>query len=175
MKDNMIITAETADRFERTMGMLDQSISELRRVAHNMMPESLMKLGLDTALQDICHGTNQNGKLNLKYQSFNLDDASIPKSTASVIYRIIQELLNNMLKHAGADEALLQLVRNGNALSITVEDNGKGFDKEILQSNTGIGFSNLQNRVTYLQGVLDIQTAPGNGTSVNIEIPDVTI
>ncbi len=175
MKDNMIITSENADRFERTMGMLDQSITELRRVAHNMMPESLMKLGLETALEDICHGINQSGKLNLKFQSFELDDATIPKNTASVIYRIIQELLNNMLKHAGANEALLQLVRSGNALSITVEDNGKGFNKEILQSNSGIGFSNLQNRITYLKGNLDIQTAPGNGTSVNIEIPDVTV
>ena len=174
MKDNMIISAENAERFERTMTMLDQSISELRRVAHNMMPESLTKVGLDKALQDICNSINKSGTLQLTYQSFELHDETIPQDKASVIYRVIQELLNNMLKHASASKALLQLIRKDHTLSITVEDNGKGFNKEILLNNTGMGYGNLLNRITYLEGTIDVQTAPGDGTSVNIEIPNIT-
>ncbi len=175
MKDNMIITPENAAAFEKSMNMLDKSISELRRVAHNMMPEALMKFGLDTALKDFCNSIEQSGAIQLTYQSFEIDEASISKTTAASVYRIIQELVNNILKHADAKKALVQLVRKDIALSITVEDDGKGFDKNILQNNDGIGYLNLQNRVTYLNGTIDIQTATNNGTSVNIEIPNITI
>jgi signal transduction histidine kinase len=68
----------------------------------------------------------------------------------------------------------VQLIRKSNALSITVEDNGKGFDKTVLANNEGIGYLNLYNRVNYLNGTIDIETLPGKGTSVNIEIPDIT-
>ena len=174
MKDNMIITPEIAAAFEKSMGMLDKSIVELRRVAHNMMPESLAKFGLDTALKDFCESINQSGAIQLTYQSFEMDENSISKTTASPLYRIIQELVNNILKHADASVALVQLIRKSNALSITVEDNGKGFDKTVLANNEGIGYLNLYNRVNYLNGTIDIETLPGKGTSVNIEIPDIT-
>jgi two-component system NarL family sensor kinase len=173
MKENMIITPENAEAFERSMGMLDRSITELRRVAHNMMPEALMKFGLDTALKDFCNSVDQSGAVQLTYQSFEMEEGSIPAIVSSAVYRIIQELVNNILKHADATTALVQLVRKENTLSITVEDNGKGFDTAILQSVTGIGWLNLKNRVAYLNGTLDIQTGPGKGTSVNIEIKNI--
>lgn len=173
MKENLIITKENAEAFEKSMGMLDKSISELRRVAHNMMPEALVKFGLDTALRDFCGSIDQGGALQLTYQSFEMDESSVPGATSAGIYRIIQELVNNILKHANATIALVQLIRKGDALSITVEDNGEGFDTDILQKNEGMGYLNLQNRITYLKGSMDIQTAPGKGTSVNIEIPNI--
>jgi two-component system NarL family sensor kinase len=175
MKENMIITPENAEAFEKSMGMLDKSISELRRIAHNMMPEALMQFGLDTALKDFCNSIEQSGAIQLTYQSFEMDEASITKTTAAAVYRIIQELVNNILKHANATTALVQLVRKDIALSITVEDNGKGFNKTILQNNDGTGYLNLQNRVTYLNGSIDIQTAADKGTSVNIEISNITV
>ena len=175
MKENMIITAEHAAAFERSMGMLDKSISELRRVAHNMMPEALVTFGLDTALKDFCNSIEQTGVIQLTYQSFEINENTISKTTSAAIYRIIQELLNNILKHAHASTALVQLVRKDLALSITVEDNGKGFDPLVLDNSDGIGYLNLKNRITYLNGSIDIQTSEGKGTSVNIEIPNITI
>jgi two-component system NarL family sensor kinase len=173
MKENLIITQENAEAFEKSMGMLDRSITELRRVAHNMMPEALMKFGLDTALKDFCNSVDQSGAVQLTYQSFEMEEASIPVITSSAVYRIIQELVNNILKHADATTALVQLIRKDSTLSITVEDNGKGFDADILQNVGGIGYLNLRNRVAYLNGTIDIQTAPGKGTSVNIEITTI--
>lgn len=173
MKENLIITAENANDFDKSMAMLDRSISELRRVAHNLMPEALMQFGLDTALKDFCNSINQGGAIQLMYQSFEMDENTISKNASSAIYRIIQELVNNILKHAHAQTALVQLIRKNNALSITVEDNGKGFDKTILQNTNGIGYLSLQNRVTYLSGTIDILSATGNGTSVHIEIPNI--
>jgi two-component system, NarL family, sensor kinase len=171
MKQNLVITAENAEAFDKGMGYLDKSIRELRRVAHNMMPEALIEFGLDTALKDYCNSIAGSGVIGITYQSFEMTDDSIPPASASVIYRIIQELINNILKHAHATTAAIQLVRRKDALSITVEDNGSGFDIGILKTSDGIGFLNLRNRVSYLEGTIDIQTAPGLGTYVSIEIP----
>jgi signal transduction histidine kinase len=173
MKDNLIITPVTAAAFERSMGMLDHSISELRRIAHNMMPEALVKFGLDSALRDFCNSVDQSGALQLTYQSFDIEESSISALTAGAVYRIIQELVNNILRHANATTALVQLVRKDGTLSITVEDNGKGFNTSILQTSNGTGYLNLRNRVEYLNGTIDIQTAPDKGTSVNIEISNL--
>jgi two-component system NarL family sensor kinase len=173
MKENLIITPENNAAFEKSMSMLDKSISELRRVAHNMMPEALTKFGLDTALMDFCNSVDQSGALQLTYQSFGLEGSPIPEVATIGVYRIIQELVNNILKHAHATTALVQLIRNSDVLSITVEDNGIGFDAAILQNSEGMGYLNLKNRVAFMKGSMDIHSGTGKGTSVNIEIPNI--
>ena len=79
----------------------------------------------------------------------------------------MQELLNNAVKHSGASTILVQVMRQQNNLTITVEDNGLGFNKETVMQ--GAGLKNIQSRVDYLKGQLDIQTTPGSGTSVHID------
>jgi signal transduction histidine kinase len=135
-----------------------------------MMPEALIKFGLDTALKDFCNSVDQSGAVHLTYQSYDLNETSIPRMTAASIYRIVQELVNNVIRHARASQALVQMIRKGDMLSIAVEDNGTGFDRTILGQSGGVGYLNLRNRVAYLNGTIDIETSPGNGTSVNIEI-----
>ena len=97
MKDNLVMTTENYQAFERGMDMLDTSIKELRRVAHNMMPEALVKFGLDTALKDFCNDINQIGVLQVTYQSIGLENLSIDHTTSITIYRIVQELINNSI------------------------------------------------------------------------------
>ena len=170
MKGNLIMTPDNAQAFERSMDMLDSSIKEMRRVAHNLMPEALVKFGLDTALKDFCNSINQSGALKVSYQSIGLDNQIIDQTIAITIYRIIQELINNTIKHAAATQAIVQLSKSNGTLSVTVEDDGKGFDSTILQGTKGIGWSNIQSRVDFMKGKLDVQSAPGNGTSVLIEL-----
>jgi signal transduction histidine kinase len=170
MKENLVMTPDNQLAFERSMDMLDSSIKELRRVAHNMMPEALVKFGLDTALKDFCNSVNQSGALEISYQSFGLEQIAIDQQTAISIYRIVQELINNTLKHAFANKAIVQISKTEDGLTITVEDDGKGFDTGLLQNNKGMGWSNIQSRIDYLKGKLDVQSAPGKGTSVLIEI-----
>lgn len=170
MKGNLVMTPENAQAFERSMDMLDSSIREMRRVAHNMMPEALVKFGLDTALKDFCAHINQSGALQINYQSIGLDNARIDQTVAITIYRIVQELINNTLKHAGATNAIVQVTKSDGQLAVTVEDDGKGFDTAILQSAKGIGWSNIQSRVDFLKGKLDVNAQPGKGTSVLIEL-----
>ena len=170
MKGNLIMTPENTLAFERSMDMLDSSIKEMRRVAHNMMPEALVKFGLDTALKDFCNEINQTGALKVNYQSIGFDGATIEQTTAITIYRIIQELVNNAMKHASAKNVIVQVSNSAEQISITVEDDGNGFDTAVLNHARGIGWSNIQNRVEFLKGKLDINSEPGKGTSVHIEI-----
>ena len=170
MKGNLIMTQENALAFERSMDMLDSSIKEMRRVAHNMMPEALVKFGLDTALKDFCNDINLTGVLRISYLSINVENVMIDQTTAITVYRIVQELINNTIKHSGAVNAIVQLTKSNDILSITVEDDGKGFDKNLLNAAKGIGWSNIQNRVDFLKASLDVKTENGKGTSVLIEL-----
>ena len=170
MKGNLIMTQENAHAFERSMDMLDSSIKEMRRVAHNMMPEALVKFGLGTALKDFCNDINSMGVLRISYQSINVENVMIEQTTAITVYRIVQELINNTIKHAGAANAIVQLTKTDSTLSLTVEDDGKGFDKNILNFSKGIGWSNIQNRVDFLKAFLDVRTEKEKGTSVLVEI-----
>ena len=168
MKDNLIITPDNMAVFERSLDMLDTSIKELRRVAHNMMPEMLTKFGLDEALKEYCNTINATNLLTLKYQAIGMD-IRIEKSAEIIIYRIIQELLNNIMKHAASTEALVQVIKDDGRFSIIVEDNGKGFDTALLKTNRGAGLTSIQSRVDYLKGKMDIHSEAGKGTLVNIE------
>lgn len=170
MKGNLIMTPDNQQAFERSMDMLDSSIKEMRRVAHNMMPEVLVRFGLDTALRDFCDEVNRSGALKVAYQSIGMEQVKVEQTTAIAIYRIAQELLNNTMKHAAASSAILQLSKTASGIDLTVEDDGKGFDTRILTGSKGIGWSNIQSRVDYLKGRLDVQSVPGKGTSVHIEI-----
>jgi two-component system, NarL family, sensor kinase len=168
MKDNLIITPDNMAVFERSLDMIDTSIKELRRVAHNMMPEMLTKFGLDEALKEYCSTVNATKLLEVKYQSLGME-TRLDKATEIIIYRIVQELLNNILKHAAASETFIQLIRESNRLNIVVEDNGRGFDTALLENCKGAGWANIRSRVEYLKGQLDVHSEPGKGTLVNIE------
>jgi len=168
MKDNLIITNENMAVFERSLDLIDTSIAELRRIAHNMMPEGLISYGLDEALKQYCSSINTNGMLQVTYQSVGLSER-MPDAVEITAYRIIQELLNNILKHASATEAMVQIIRDEGRLNMAVEDNGRGFDKNSLKEKKGAGWVNIGARVEYLKGQLELNSEPGKGTQVNIE------
>ena len=171
MKGNMIMTENNAQSFERSIDMLDTSIREMRRVAHNLMPESLMKFGLDAALKDFCNDINNSGAIKITYQSIGVENKSIEQPMAITIYRIVQELVNNILKHAHAAQAIVQLTAETNLVTVTIEDNGKGFETQKLNDVKGIGWVNIRSRVEYLKGKIDVRSQPHDGTSVHIELP----
>jgi signal transduction histidine kinase len=99
-----------------------------------------------------------------------MDHALIDQTTAITVYRIVQELINNTMKHAAATNSIVQLSKTDNKLTITVEDDGKGFDTACLHMAKGIGWTNTMNRVDFLKGKLDIHSHAGQGTSVLIEL-----
>ena len=169
IRGNMIMTEQHMQTFSHSIVMIDSSISEMRRVAHNMMPESLLKFGLDMALKDFCQQVSTSGIMKVSYQSIGLTDQNIEQSLAITVYRIVQELLNNVIRHSSAKKALVQVTLEGSQLLVTVEDDGKGMDTNMLKSAKGIGWKNISSRLDYHNGKLDLQSSPDKGTSVYIE------
>lgn len=170
MKSNVILDADNTLVFERSLDMLDHSITELRRVAHNMMPEVLVRFGLSEALKTYCESLRTSQMFKIDYQLVGVMER-LPEKTEIFIFRVVQELLNNVVKHAEASHVLVQLARHNTEVSITIEDDGIGFEPAKKGYSVGAGLSSVQSRVDYLKGKLDIQSTPGQGTSVYVTIP----
>ncbi len=156
------------NEFENVNLQLDNSISELRQIAQNLMPESLIQLGLVAALKDLCLRFS-NEKTVIEFQEFGTKK-DISESKQITIYRIIQELINNALKYANATEILVNCSQHENTFLITVEDNGLGFDTKKANFFEGMGLKNIKNRVDFLKGELEIDSQPQTGTVFNIEL-----
>ena len=169
MTGNQVLSEQNSYVFHKAIGQLDTAISELRRVAHSMMPEALLKFGLSDAIQDYCEGINGSGKLKVNFEAWGLEGRQ-EQSVEVNLYRILQELLNNTMKHAQATFAHVQLVQIENMITLTVEDNGIGFDVNNLKNNKGAGIANVESRVAYLNGKLDIKSDPSHGTSVEVQV-----
>ncbi len=153
---------------DKVIVQLDNSLGELRKIAGNMMPESLLKFGLETALADLCNFYS-NDNLVVEFQPIDIKD-DIPLPNQLNIYRIIQELISNAVKHAKADYIVLQCSQNDSLFLITVEDDGIGFDESVLKNKKGLGLNNIKNRVEFLKGKVDIHSALDKGTTINIEL-----
>ncbi len=156
------------ERLKKVVDDLDASLQELRTIARNLMPETLVKFGLKAALKDYCSNMTGGGiVVTLQYYG---EENGIPVSHQVTIFRIIQELINNAVKHAGASEVLIQYIRDSKQVHITVEDNGTGIPDAALKENAGkgMGLANLRTRVAYLKGKLDFQSDKTEGTTVNI-------
>ncbi|RZJ53023.1 MAG: two-component sensor histidine kinase [Flavobacterium sp.] len=158
-RENSINTTEVS-------ALLDNSIKELRNISQNLMPESLLELSLEHALKDLCVASS-NAKTNIEFQ-YLIQKPNLPKTYEIVIYRIIQELLNNALKYSNASQILVSCSQNKDTFFITVEDNGIGF--EVSAKSNGMGLRNIKNRVEFLNGKLEIQSDLNKGTSAYIEL-----
>lgn len=170
MKTNLVLTPDNQRAFERSLDMLDSSILEMRRVAHNMMPESLVKFGLETAVKDFCSEINASGALQINFQTMGMEGLEVDQTRAIHFYRIVQELINNVIRHAQAHATLVQLTVTDTVLTLTVEDDGTGFRTDQLYQTKGMGWANIRNRVDFLGGTINLDSKPGKGTSVHIEV-----
>lgn len=168
MKGNQVLTETSATSLNQVIGDMDRSIGELRHIARNMMPEALVRFGLKDALEDYCDHTALATGLKVHFQSFGMDKR-LPQDVEVILFRIAQELLNNVVKHANASQAIVQLIRDENRVNLTVEDDGQGMETANLEQAKGVGWMNIRSRVNYLDGRLDMQSSPKKGMSVNIE------
>jgi two-component system, NarL family, sensor kinase len=169
MKENSIITSDNLAHFNHALDLLDTSIAEMRRVAHNLMPETLMHYGLQTAVNDFIKQVEPDGLPVIRFSLFG-DDLRYEKELEISVYRITQELVNNALKHAAARQIDVQLFTEKNRISVQVIDDGKGFDTEIAKNvKTSKGLKNINDRITAFNGHLEILSEPGKGTECTLE------
>lgn len=153
----------------KTLGRMDAAVAELRLIAHNLMPDLLVKQGLAAAVRHYCENLSSEN-LQITAQIVGLQ-AKMDHNKEVVIYRIIQELVNNVIKHAAASSVLVQLQQNDDQVFLTVEDDGKGFDISQAGSSRSAGLLNIRSRVAYLKGDIQFHSTPGEGTAVEINFP----
>lgn len=155
--------------FEKLVSLVDESCREVRSVSHQMMPNALLKSGLASAVKEFIEKIDSRIiKVSLHTEGLN---ERVDNNTETVLYRVIQECVNNVLKHSGASHLDISLIKDADGISATIEDNGKGFNSSNKQHFEGIGLKNIISRVTYLKGSIDFDSAPGKGTLVAIHVP----
>lgn len=156
--------------FENATGLIDEAVNEVRSVSHNMMANSLIKHGLISAVRDFINKLNQSAVLKINIETFGIDER-LNSTVEMILFRVLQELVNNILKHANATEVSIQFVKHEKELSLIIEDNGVGFDTKNLENYEGIGLKNIQSRINYINGKVFFDSYLTKGTTVNIEVP----
>jgi signal transduction histidine kinase len=162
--ENKEITRNPA--YHEVMDLLGEMGDEIRKTAHNLMPEVLMKQSLPDAVRSFCNYVQQDGGLQIDFQCYGAFE-NISQEFKLNIYRILQELIKNITQHARADNALVQMQIHEQLLTITVEDDGIGFNSGEVKN--GLGLHNLQTRILSLDGHYTFESEAGKGTSVYIE------
>lgn len=157
---------ENKQNFNEILHQLDHSVTELRNISRNLMPESLLKLGLETALKDLCEFYSRID-LHIGFQPIDIN-SKLPLAVQINIFRIVQEILANAVKHSEAENILLQCSQSNDVFLVTIEDDGKGFSQDSSPTKS-MGLHNLKTRVDYLKGKMEINS-DHEGTAINIEL-----
>ena len=156
--------------FQKTGSLLDEAYNEVRSMAHVKHSGVIAKEGLLPAVEKLARNASLQQSLQVEVQDFGLTERLEPSLEIS-IFRMIQELVTNIIKHANASEATIAITQHENSLNIIVEDNGKGFNATKFQQKEGMGLSSIERRVEFLEGTLEIDATPGKGTTILIDIP----
>jgi signal transduction histidine kinase len=157
--------------FDKTNNLLDEAYTKVRTIAHAKNSGVIAKQGLLKAVQNMADKVSASNQIKIDVVDHGLEDR-LENSLELTIFRIIQELISNIIKHAEATEAIVHLTNHRDSLNIMVEDNGKGFDqKQITAKNKGMGISSIDKRVEHLNGALTIESELNKGTTIIIDIP----
>jgi len=156
-------------RFEKAINLVDEGFREVRTISHNMMPQALLESGLALVIKQFVENIeNDSIKINLFSKGF---EEHFDGTMETILYRVLQECVNNILKHAKASRVDISLIKDETGISLTIEDNGIGFDTREQLLHGGMGLKNIQNRINFLKGRLEFDSQPGKGTLVSIYIP----
>ncbi|RYY55337.1 MAG: tetratricopeptide repeat protein [Chitinophagaceae bacterium] len=155
--------------FDKIVGLVDESCREIREVSHNMVPNALLKHSLAAAVRDFLDKISQKA-ISIHLYTEGLDQR-LDSNVETVLYRVIQECVNNVIRHSRATSLDISIIRDADGISATIEDNGQGFDSSSREGFEGIGLKNIQARIEYLKGTIDIDSSPGKGTMIGLHVP----
>jgi two-component system, NarL family, sensor kinase len=167
LEDKIPAGNENKKLFDNALQIIDKLNSEVRHIAQNLMPETLNEFGLVAALEELIDTVNRTGKLKIIFKHYKLTN-ELEKQLEINLYRIVQEIVNNAIKHSKATQLSMELVQHEDSMVLLTEDNGTGFTPE---NQAGMGIKNIQARLNVFNGILHIDSNPNNGTTTTIEIP----
>jgi signal transduction histidine kinase len=151
--------------------LINETIAEVRRISYNVMPSALVDFGLEAALRGLCENIKKHSGLSIDFTYVKEEKTPLNFEISIAVFRIIQEGLNNILKHSNATEVKIYVVENEDQIYFVLKDNGIGFHKESSEKKGGLGLSGMKERAKLLNGEVEIQSGSGNGTEIEVHIP----
>ncbi len=164
------VNEEQKELLTKTTLLVGESCKEVRQVSHNMMPNALLKKGLLNAIKEFTQQIDKSViSISLQAEGLHTELNSI---TETILYRVVQECVNNSIKHAAATELDISIHNSEKGIDVLIEDNGKGFNTNFIsEGKEGLGLQNIRSRISFLKGTVHWDSSPGNGTVVAIHIP----
>lgn len=160
------------ERFSLGLGFLNAAIEESRNIAQNLMPKAIDDFGLLPSLRSLFSQIEKSADIKISFYENLRDSSRLSRNVELNLYRITQEALNNVLKHANAGKIFVQLLLHKSEIIYTFEDDGKGFDLPSLSPESkGMGLKSISNRVKAMSGIFEIDSSSGKGTAITIQIP----
>ena len=157
--------------FKKSQNILDEAIGEVRTISHEMMPRVLNETGLILAIDDMLDKGLGSTDIKYEFEHHRVDGERFEENVEISLYRICQELVNNIIKHSEAKAVSVQLLKTKTHLVLVVEDNGKGFTFDSDENRNGIGLMNISSRAKAMRGEVNYQPSPEQGTVATIRIP----
>lgn len=170
LERNLDKVEDPKELLKKTNALVNEAYDKVRKISHERNSGVMAKDGLLPAVQKLARTVSNANNLTVDVQDFGLENR-IANELEITIFRIIQELVTNIVKHAKATEANISLTQHDNELNIMVEDNGKGFKVGKLKEKEGMGLGNIERRIEHLEGSMEVDSTPGRGTSISIDIP----
>jgi signal transduction histidine kinase len=150
---------------------INDAIAEVKRISYHVMPQAIVDFGLEAALKGLCDTIRRYSKIAIDFRYIHEYEEKLDFEISISLFRIVQEGLNNIVKHAGATQIALHLLDKEDEVYCILEDNGKGFNEGDLVNYAGSGLRNIRERAMLLNGSAEIQSKPGAGTTIEIHIP----
>lgn len=168
---NALKEKQTPELYTKTNELIDEAYNKVRTVAHAKNSGVIAKQGLLKAINEMAHNVSASNKIIIDVIDHGLENR-LENSLELTIFRIVQELITNVIKHANATEVTIHITNHDDSLNIMVEDNGKGFNpSQITKTNKGMGISSIDKRVEHLNGTMTIESDKNQGTTIIIDIP----
>ena len=162
---------ERMNLIDRSSTNIANAVSEIRRISRSLVPASLSDLGLILSIEDLLDSIRISKAIRVEFYHSGDIETAISEKGKLMLFRIIQEQVTNVLKHAEARQLVIELMVDSGVISLSITDNGKGFDMEKVKSKKGVGLHNIANRTELFNGKMNMVTSPGNGCKLNIIIP----
>ena len=159
------------EELNSTRRILDESIAEVRGISHQMMPRVLSEMGLIPALDDMLQKSLGLTEIQYEFEHHNAENERFKETVEISLYRICQELVNNIIKHSEAKAVSVQLLKTKTHLVLVVEDNGKGFTFDDPNNQNGIGLMNISSRAKAIHGEVNYEPSPEQGTVASVRVP----
>lgn len=162
---------ERINLINRSYDNIYDAINEIRSISRSLVPPSIGDLGLIESIEDLVENIRATKKLYIEFCYAGDIDDLLGQKQKLMLFRVIQEQVNNVLKHANANNIIIELMIDGHMINLAVSDDGKGFDVEEVKNNKGVGLQNIASRTELFNGKINIVTAPNKGCKLNIHVP----